>query len=73
MAASKYVCNFPTCVAFAVDGHDHCQVHFPEKVLERAKAIVNGNFERVTGLDQTHHDLLQKLRREILLDLNRTV
>lgn len=50
-----------------------CRVHTPDKIVERAKAIVSGNFERLTGFDAAHADLVNQVRADILRDLEATV
>ena len=75
-------CGFPLCPAFAVDKHEHCPVHSPAKVLERAKAIVAAEtkaaIERVQAGDGVTPspltiNLLLNLRERILFSLDRTV
>lgn len=66
-------CLFPTCVAFAVDGRDHCPVHSPEKVLERATNIVLQQFNQVIVGPAFGRDDLNKLKSDILRDLKATV
>lgn len=38
--SSQSVCKFPGCIAQANTGRDHCTLHYPENVAQRAVIIV---------------------------------
>lgn len=67
------VCAKALCPAYATV--DVCPVHAPDKIIERARAIVNGNFDRVTGFmaDPEQEGVLKRLRADILRDLESTI
>lgn len=74
-------CGFKLCPAFAVDGHEFCQVHSPHQILNRAKAIVSRHVAAAKTIDEgesstpptAFDDLLTKLCAAILRDLSETV
>lgn len=68
-------CGFGICPAFAVDGHEFCPVHSPNKVQARARQIVCNEFADalMQPLSKTSADLLIKLRADIIRDLDATV
>lgn len=74
-------CGFPRCPALADKDRDHCPVHRPERVVERAKQIVNNHFARVAPFtkvapySQGHITAadLRELHHSIIEDLERTV
>lgn len=75
-------CGFPLCPAIALDGHEHCPVHSPDKVIERVKAIVECRLKEVLEAGFVFFDdrdavvtngLLKQLRHDILTDLKVTV
>lgn len=66
-------CVFPKCPAFAKDGRETCSVHLPEKIIERAEAIVLNNFGPAIASGGLDGQAAVKLRDDILHQLKETV
>lgn len=66
-------CRFPQCPAFAVMGRETCTVHLPEKIVERARCIVQNNFGPAIASGGLDSMAAIKLRDDILHQLQETV
>jgi hypothetical protein len=68
-------CGYPKCVAFALDGREHCPVHSPERIAARAKQIVINEFWSAQSkpISHTTHELLTGLLDSIVTELDRTL
>lgn len=74
MSGGSVVCAKKTCPAYAV--FDVCPVHTPDKVIDRALAIVTRRFDQVIVTHEAgspSDEELKQLRTAILHDLESTI